>query len=322
MKLAEDHDVRNILVSYYARMSAIQVAMKIIPGAKPPEVSKYLMGIMDWLETTKREHKELEGIANDTVAQALIEDYTLKIYNVAYQCDCNGKFTKNVVKAYYTAGLLCEVLQQFGPLSEEIEEKGKISKYRATYIHNMLKQGLPPQRINVTVVDSDEQEAEHMLTHDEINERRKQRGEDPLPPRETSSEDIPFMMPNMNDDSEPNYQPETMAPEKIIDDGEPSNPILPSAGHQFSNVADNIMRNFRDQPPDEPKRPAPTSFPQVPQPTSSDASSVAVLDPDQTEKAVKYCKWASSALNYDDIGTAIVNLERALHLCRFGQEKP
>lgn len=115
MKLAEDHDVRNILVSYYgkqnncnqlhinynlfislfvARMSAIQVAMKIIPGAKPPEVSKYLMGIMDWLETTKREHKELEGIANDTVAQALIEDYTLKIYNVAYQCDCNGKFTK------------------------------------------------------------------------------------------------------------------------------------------------------------------------------------------------------------------------------------
>lgn len=105
--------------------------------------------------------------------------------------------SRNVVKAYYTAGLLCEVLQQFGPLSEEIEEKGKISKYRATYIHNMLKQGLPPQRINVTVVDSDEQEAEHMLTHDEINERRKQRGEDPLPPRETSSEDIPFMMPNV-----------------------------------------------------------------------------------------------------------------------------
>lgn len=37
-------------------------------------------------------------------------------------------------------------------------------------------------------------------------------------------------------------------------------------------------------------------------------------------KAQKYCKWAGSALNYDDAKTAIENLEKALYLLKTGQE--
>ena len=37
-------------------------------------------------------------------------------------------------------------------------------------------------------------------------------------------------------------------------------------------------------------------------------------------KAQKYCKFASSALNYDDISEAITNLEKALKLLRTGQD--
>ena len=44
------------------------------------------------------------------------------------------------------------------------------------------------------------------------------------------------------------------------------------------------------------------------------------LTPDQIIKAQKYCKWAASALTYDDMTTARTNLEKALHLINTGEE--
>ena len=44
------------------------------------------------------------------------------------------------------------------------------------------------------------------------------------------------------------------------------------------------------------------------------------LNPEQMTKAQKYCKWAGSALNYDDIPTAITSLQKALKLLQTGQD--
>lgn len=44
------------------------------------------------------------------------------------------------------------------------------------------------------------------------------------------------------------------------------------------------------------------------------------LSPDQISKAQKYCKWASSALNYDDVKTAIGSLKNALELLQTGRD--
>lgn len=61
--------------------------------------------------------------------------------------------------------------------------------------------------------------------------------------------------------------------------------------------------------------------PQIPTPLYGDNSTmVAQLTPDQIAKAQKYCKWASSALNYDDIKTAIGNLRNALELLQTGRD--
>lgn len=51
---------------------------------------------------------------------------------------------RNVVKAYYTAGVIYDVLLTFGELSEEIGDKKKYAKYKAAYIHNCLKNGETP----------------------------------------------------------------------------------------------------------------------------------------------------------------------------------
>lgn len=44
------------------------------------------------------------------------------------------------------------------------------------------------------------------------------------------------------------------------------------------------------------------------------------LTVEQITKAAKYCKWAGSALNFDDVSTAIENLQKALHLLTTGKE--
>lgn len=51
---------------------------------------------------------------------------------------------RNVVKAYYTAGVIYDVLLTFGELSEEATDKRKYAKYKAAYIHNCLKSGETP----------------------------------------------------------------------------------------------------------------------------------------------------------------------------------
>ncbi|XP_011643173.1 vacuolar protein sorting-associated protein VTA1 homolog [Pogonomyrmex barbatus] len=44
------------------------------------------------------------------------------------------------------------------------------------------------------------------------------------------------------------------------------------------------------------------------------------LSVEQIGKAQKFIKWASSALDYDDISTSVMNLRKALHLLTTGQE--
>lgn len=134
-------------------------------------------GIMGWLETSKKEHSSNEAISNDVVAQAHLENYALKLFTYADQQDRAANFGKcvwaeenarksnnyllvlplsrNVVKAFYTAGLIYDVLITFGELSDEAQKNGKYSKWKAAYIHNCLKNGetpVPGKRCGLFVV--------------------------------------------------------------------------------------------------------------------------------------------------------------------------
>lgn len=80
-------------------------------------------------------------------------------------------------------------------------------------------------------------------------------------------------------------------------------------------------------PPVDPETKNPGGFqpytgPSVPVPSHEAPVSHATLTADQVSKAQKYCKYAGSALNFDDVKSAIDNLERALYLLTNGQEKP
>ena len=48
------------------------------------------------------------------------------------------------MKAFYTSGMLFDVLTTFGELSEELVQNRKYAKWKAAYIHNCLKNGETP----------------------------------------------------------------------------------------------------------------------------------------------------------------------------------
>lgn len=102
--------------------------------------------------------------------------------------------------------------------------------------------------------------------------------------------------------------------------------MAPEVNHScsFTAVADKLP-----SPPVDPETKNPGGFqPYVPTsgveyvvPKYAPPSTNVELSVDQMGVAQKYCKYAGSALNYNDVKTAVDYLEKALYLLSTGKEK-
>ncbi|XP_058791822.1 vacuolar protein sorting-associated protein VTA1 homolog isoform X2 [Phymastichus coffea] len=142
LKIANEHDQRDPIISYWCRLYALQTGLKL--STKTSDETAFLLKLMDWLESTKKANAENEAITNDVAAQAHLENWALKLFLYADKNDRASNFGKNVVQSFYTAGLLYDVLTTFGELSEEAIQNKKYAKWKAAYIHNCLKNGETP----------------------------------------------------------------------------------------------------------------------------------------------------------------------------------
>nr|SVE93339.1 EOG090X0GPB [Moina brachiata] len=141
LKVAIDYDTRDPPISYWCRLHALQQGLT---HKKSKEDMGFLITLMDWLEKTKQELKSQETISDEIVAQAHIENVALKLFNYADNEDRAQHYTKNVVKAFYTAGMLLDVCAVFGELSEEVAQQKKYAKWRAAHLHSCLNTGETP----------------------------------------------------------------------------------------------------------------------------------------------------------------------------------
>lgn len=252
LKLASEHDSRDPVVSYWARITALQNGLELDKSS--PEALGILMPLMEWLEDQKKVHKENEAVVNEIVASAHIENYAMKLFLYADRCDRAAQFGKNVVKSFYSAGVLFDVMESFGEVSPEVAHYNKYAKMKAAYIHNCLKNGETP--IAGPLTDDGEAEEDKPPAEDDTAAR-------PEPAQPT----------------------------------EPAAPDSPSSTHRGFVAVE------------------PRAKPSIPS-----QSGVANLSIDQVSRAQKLCKYAISALDYQDTKTAIENLTAALHLCQTGQE--
>jgi len=248
LKTASEHETRDPVVTYWARIAALQNGLKI--DKKSKESTKVLIPLMDWLEKEKKVLSGNEAITSEIVACAHVENYAMKLFEWADKEDRASKFGKNVVKAFYTAGNLFDVMQVFGELTPEVTHARKYSKWKAAYIHNCLKNG-----------------------------------ETPVPG------------PVGGDDSEEGVEVESTG---ATNAGGWAQPQMP--------------------PPVVPSQPE-INIPQVPTtsqrpivPVSEPASADTTLDPAMVTNVQKLCKHATSALDYEDVNTAIAKLTQALDI--------
>ncbi|XP_046980063.1 vacuolar protein sorting-associated protein VTA1 homolog isoform X1 [Schistocerca americana] len=296
LKAAAEHDQRDPVISYWCRLFALQLGLKI--DRKSDEAKALLTSIMDWLETQKKSLSDNEAVTNDVAAQAHIENYALKLFLYADSQDRAANFGKNVVKAFYTAGVLYDVLTTFGELTDEATQNRKYAKWKAAYIHNCLKNGETP--------------VPGPMQENEMDENTDQPGENTSagPAAGTSENDLGSFS-GITGTSQMGFI-------------SPPASSSSSAGPSFPNVSNKVTDIPAPYTVPQPLTPTeglplnPTLQISKPLPTGNGSS--ASLNPAQITKAQKYCKWASSALNYDDVPTAIENLEKALVLLRTGAD--
>ncbi|XP_034936089.1 vacuolar protein sorting-associated protein VTA1 homolog isoform X3 [Chelonus insularis] len=274
LKIAQEHDSRDPVVSYWARLYAAQTALGL-SRKKTPEETAFLISLMNWLEETKKELRDNEAITNEVAAQAHLENWALKLFLYADKNDRASNFSKNVIQSFYTAGMLYDVITIFGELTEEAAQNRKYAKWKASYIHNCLKNGETPVPGPLDQNNDNPAEPEANVRPPADN------SEFSSVPHFTNSADVP------------------------------STPQTPSVPSSESNIFNPTLT-----PTTPPIMPDYSSVPQTGATTTGNVN----LSSEQMLKAQKYIKWAGSAINYEDITTAVENLQKALHLLTTGQD--
>ncbi|XP_014204426.1 vacuolar protein sorting-associated protein VTA1 homolog isoform X2 [Copidosoma floridanum] len=282
LKIANEHDARDIVVSYWCRLYALQTGLKL--STKTTEETNFLLKLMDWLESMKKANHDNEAITNDVAAQAHIENWALKLFLFADKQDRASNFSKAVIQSFYTAGLLYDILSVFGELSEEVVQNRKYAKWKAAYIHNCLKNGETPIPGPMKEDDDD------------------------------SNENVDNDSGSMSKSTQPTLPTHPMMP---MQPTLPSTPPTNMGAFGFPSVPEPHTYN----PAPTPTNPGVGNIAPFNSNTPTlTAGGGFELTVEQTEKAQKYIKWAGSALNYDDVPTTITNLQKALQLLTTGKD--
>lgn len=276
LKTAQEYDKRDPVVAYFCRLYAVQKGIKI--DSKSNESKSFLLQLMDQLEKKKKELSAQghEAVSDEAISKIHVEEKAVQLFLWADTEDRAANFNKNVVKSFYTSSLLYDVLEQFGDLSDEASHHRKYAKWKAAYIHKCLKSGETP--IPGPAGGDDEGlggEAEGGIA--------------PYPP------------PGPANTQQPPYPTNAS--------GVPGQfPSLPYSSDQT---------NFPIPPTEPSAQPCPAVAPvqpAIPPTIPSTAAPQTSLSLEDNEKAQKYCRFAASALQYQDVKTAIENLHKALAL--------
>lgn len=314
--VAKQYEAKEPIVSFYVYMHAMQSGMGLAKGDK--SAKGYLGTLIDRMEGIKkhaieRDPSSKEAFSDDTVGQAHLEDAALKLFALADNQDRAGNFHKNMIKQFYTSSFLFGALTQFGELSEDIIEKQKYAKYKAADIARCLKNGIQP-----TAGPPGGDDTELSV---------------PQP--------APIGFGGYDPSSAPQGTPYAVYPEGGVETYTPpqpthphpppgSVPVFPPAD-QSSPVPKprTHLPPQNDPPAPTPMQPQQPITPQVQQPLPT---ATPILQPGsitihpgltfkEYSQASKYCRYASSALDYEDAKTAINNLTKALRLLQTGRDE-
>ncbi|CAD6190845.1 unnamed protein product [Caenorhabditis auriculariae] len=283
IKIANENASRDPVVYYWCLFYAVQTAMQL--DRTSPEALQFLTGLLTTLETIKKQLQNNDAITNETIAQAHLEDFALKLFNFADSKEKTGNVDKAVVHAFYTAGHVMDVLSLFGEVDEQFLTSKKYAKWKSTQIFACLRDGTP-------YVPSS-QEAADPSVDDDLSAFGAQFQPKPTDSFGSSSGPAPPAQFG-------GYQ--NVGPSDLFNVPTPPsrNPPMPPH-HSYSNISPASSHSSGYLPNTASSASVPATMPPGAEPTAEEFAQVR-----------KYAKYVLSAIDYSDTKATVENLRKAL----------
>lgn len=138
-ELEKDSKEESKIIAYYCRLHVVTKGMKLRGSSNNPEDSKFLSVQFDILERMKKTTTIVPEKGPE-----LCKNFALAVFNKADEEDRSGFADKTTAKIFYSAGTFFDILEQFGELDKESQEKRRFAKWKATEILNALREGRTP----------------------------------------------------------------------------------------------------------------------------------------------------------------------------------
>ncbi|KAF0891861.1 hypothetical protein E2562_011260 [Oryza meyeriana var. granulata] len=139
LQRADELQKHEPLVAYYCRLYAMEKGMRISPKERTKTTSSLLASLMNQLEKDK---KSLTLGSDDHLH---VEGFALNVFAKADKQDRAGRADINTAKTFYAASIFFEILNQFGVLQPDLEQKQKYAIWKAAEIRKALKEGRRPE---------------------------------------------------------------------------------------------------------------------------------------------------------------------------------
>lgn len=332
------------IVSYWCNYYIIdQILSKGLHSADD-ECMQYTTTLMDKLEQTKTEQAGNDAIVDDIAAKAYIEQFALDTFQRADDAIHNNQASRQTIDTFQAAVTFFELLSMsiWAPIDPDITAKSKYAKFHAVRIAKAIKAGEDPNDSNRVK----EEPAEDSATNTYHPPTVESAPESQYPSRPASViQPAPIVSPPAQDAVSPvenatnprqnsiggGYFPSTPTftsdpAGTVAPPTNPTTPFVPSAPPPAVAVdAPMSPSQFYTQPTQPPASipmhtpavipppvPAPTPAPVPLPPVQPVAPGTYRTDDDSVMLAQKHAKWAMSALNFEDVDTAVKELRLAL----------
>ncbi|KAL2161738.1 hypothetical protein VTH06DRAFT_8300 [Thermothelomyces fergusii] len=355
-KAAQLQTVKPIMAYWCEYWAVNQILAKQLHTADE-SILNYTTKLIDKLEQTKAEYANEDAITDDAAGQAYVEQFAQETLDRAERVVKAGRVTQQTATTFDAAATFFHVVNIWGPVDQETQQKIKYAKWNAARIIKAIKEGKDPNESN----PKREEAPPPALDQNEAVARSP--GTTSSGPRPVTIEEVPDVdMPNAPAarTSLPG-SPAPAEPSQVLDGGiqlpgVPTSLNPPATAGYFGSDASltpppQQSNPFRP-PPDLPGPPAGGSAPSQPGPTTAAPptwpqpsapatappppagppadsyhprmapepapapapSGGSVVDEAAIAGAQKHAKWAISALNFEDVPTAVRELRKALEL--------
>ncbi|XP_027331412.1 protein HOMOLOG OF MAMMALIAN LYST-INTERACTING PROTEIN 5 [Abrus precatorius] len=138
LQRADELQKHEPLVAYYCRLYAMDRGLKIPQNERTKTTNALLVSLMKQLEKDK---KSIQLGPEDNL---YLEGFALNVFGKADKQDRAGRADLNTAKTFYAASIFFEILNQFGVIQPDLEQKQKYAAWKAADIRKALKEGRKP----------------------------------------------------------------------------------------------------------------------------------------------------------------------------------